>query len=201
MFFCKDCDAYRVMGQRIAIIGHNNETVEYALGMVLYSPCVIISTNGHPPAWDALHENWVAEYEIPVRPERIVSVAHRKGKVCALEFEQGERVAADCVFTTRGDIYHNSLAQSLGAKLDAEGQIAVDDCGRTSVAGLYAAGCVTPANCQMIVAAGQAAMAAQAINRDLFEESLRNHSLRRYRAEQLRSEQTEPELLQVGSSS
>src|SRR5438067_8664483 len=32
MFFCKDCDGYRVRGKRIAIIGQNNETVEYALG-------------------------------------------------------------------------------------------------------------------------------------------------------------------------
>ena len=49
----------------------------------------------------------------------------------------------------------------------------VDHCMRTSVPRLYAAGCVTPANCQMIIAAGQGAAAAQAINRDLFEESLR----------------------------
>jgi thioredoxin reductase (NADPH) len=47
----------------------------------------------------------------------------------------------------------------------------------TSVPGLYAAGCVTPANCQMIIAAGQGATAAQAINRDLFEESLQRHAL------------------------
>ena len=63
---------------------------------------------------------------------------------------------------------------------------------RTTVPNLYAAGCVTPANCQMIIAAGQGAAAAQAINRDLFEESLKNHSLRRYREVQLREESTVP---------
>ena len=46
-------------------------------------------------------------------------------------------------------------------------------------------GCVTPANCQMIIAAGQGATAAQAINRDLFEESLARHSLRHLRDRQL----------------
>ena len=64
---------------------------------------------------------------------------------------------------------------------------------RTSVPGLYAAGCVTPANCQMIIAAGQGAAAAQAINRDLFEESLATHSLRRFREVQLADEKTIPE--------
>jgi hypothetical protein len=63
----------------------------------------------------------------------------------------------------------------------------------TSVPRLYAAGCVAPANCQMIIAAGQGATAAQAINRDLFEESTANHSLRRFREVQLHEEKTVPE--------
>ena len=87
----------------------------------------------------------------------------------------------DYLFTTRGDIFHNQLAKKLGAKIDSDGQIKVDQCMRTTRARLYAAGCVTPANCQMIIAAGQGAAAAQAINRDLFEESLATHSLRRFR--------------------
>jgi membrane carboxypeptidase/penicillin-binding protein len=65
----------------------------------------------------------------------------------------------------------------LGAKIDGEGQVEVDGNLRTTVTGLYAAGCVTPANCQMVIAAGQGATAAQAINRDLFEESLAKHAL------------------------
>jgi thioredoxin reductase (NADPH) len=63
---------------------------------------------------------------------------------------------------------------------------------RTSVKGLYAAGCVTPANCQMIIAAGQGAAAAQAINRDLFEESLATHSLKPLRQTQLALRRTRP---------
>lgn len=83
------------------------------------------------------------------------------------------------MFTTRGDVYHTALAEELGAAEDEEGQLVVDTDMRTSVPGLYAAGCVTPANCQMIIAAGQGATAAQAIDRDLFDESLRRHRLPR----------------------
>ncbi len=64
---------------------------------------------------------------------------------------------------------------------------------RTTVPRLYAAGCVTLANRQMIIAAGQGAAAAQAINRDLFDQSLESHSLRRMREVQLCEEQTVPE--------
>ena len=48
-------------------------------------------------------------------------------------------------------------------------KIVVDASLRTSVVGLYAA--------DMIIAASQGAIAGQAINRDLFEPSLRNHAI------------------------
>ena len=194
MFFCKDCDGCRVRGKRIAIVGSNNEAVEYALGMLHYSACVVIATNGKRASWDRRHARWLEEYEIPVARKRIRDVDHRKRKIRALEFASGEQVKIDYIFTTRGDIFYNKLAKKLGAKLDSDGQIKVDQCMRTTVPRLYAAGCVTPANCQMIIAAGQGAAAAQAINRDLFEESLASHSLRRFREEQLEDEKTVPEV-------
>jgi thioredoxin reductase (NADPH) len=193
MFFCKDCDGYRVRGKQIAIIGANNEAVEYALGMLHYSACVIVATNGEKAHWDEQHATWLEEYEIPEHPARIVECDRRDCQVRGLAFADGREVKIDYIFTTRGDIFHTDLAEKVGAKLDRDGQIEVDHCMRTSVPRLYAAGCVTPANCQMIIAAGQGAAAAQAINRDLFEESLRTHSLRRFREEQLENEKTEPD--------
>ena len=86
MFFCKDCDGHRVRGKRIAIIGANNEAVEYALGMLHYSSCVVVATNGKRPHWDRQHARWLEEYEIPVARKRIRDVAHRKRKIRALEF-------------------------------------------------------------------------------------------------------------------
>jgi len=93
----------------------------------------------------------------------------------------------------------NKLARDLGAAVDEEGQIVVDRCMATNVKGLYAAGCVTPANCQMIIAAGEGAKAAQAINRDLFLESLAQRTLRRFRKQQLEEGETEPALVPADS--
>ncbi|HEY2140165.1 MAG TPA: NAD(P)/FAD-dependent oxidoreductase [Chthoniobacterales bacterium] len=194
MFFCKDCDGYRVRGKRIAIVGANNEAVEYALGMLHYSACVIVATNGDRPSWDKQHARWLAEYEIPVARRPVRDVDHRRRQIRALEFGGGKSIKIDYLFTTRGDIFYNKLAKKLGAKIDPDGQIRVDQCMRTTVPRLYAAGCVTPANCQMIIAAGQGAAAAQAINRDLFEESLATHSLRRFRETQLEEQKTVPEV-------
>ncbi len=193
MFFCKDCDGFRVRGKRIAICGANNEAVDYALGMLSYSACVIVATNAQTPRWSRRHAGWLKEYEIPVHREKITGVHHRGCQVRGLRLLGGSEVRMDYIFTTRGDVFHTRLAESLGARLDEDGQIRVDGCMRTSVPRLYSAGCVTPANCQMIIAAGQGAAAAQTINRELFEESLRTHSLRRLREAQLEEKRTSPE--------
>lgn len=193
MFFCKDCDGFRVREKRIAIIGANDDAVEYALGMLLYSACVMIATNGEKIRWSEQHARWIEEYDIPLHTEYIQDVRHRDRRVESIHLEGGREVMIEYIFTTRGDVFYTGLAEQLGAELDEEGQLRVNDKMRTSVPRLYAAGCVTPANCQMIIAAGQGATAAQAINRDLFEESLQNHTLRRFREVQLAQEETVPE--------
>lgn len=186
IFFCKDCDGYRVQGKTIGVYGWRNETVEYALAMLRYSSAVLLLTDGRAPSWDARHNQWLREHNISVFREPIIDVHHQRRQIEQLRFQNGSAISLDALFTTRGDVCLNDLAKQLGAKLDRQGEILVDLEMRTTRPGLYAAGCVTPANCQMIVAAGQGATAAQTINRDLFEESLANHSLRRFSTKSLR---------------
>jgi len=180
LFFCKDCDAHRLQGKRIVIMGRNNEAVDYALAMLWFTPFVTLVTNAGKIVWDNDHAEWLAEYQLPVRKDRIHSVKHAEGRLERIDFVRGEPTQVDAIFTTRGDVPHSALAEGVGAALDEEGQIIVDACLKTNVPGLYAAGCVTAANCQMIIAAGQGAIGGQAINRDLFEESLRQHRLPRF---------------------
>jgi thioredoxin reductase (NADPH) len=179
VLFCKDCDAFRVRGKRILVYGRRNEAARYALAMLAFSPSVAILTDGRPHGWDRPWHEALNEYGVPVRREPIKELLHVQGRLLAVVFHDGTSCEADALFTTRGDVYHTALAENLGAAEDEEGQLIVDADMRTTVTGLYAAGCVTQANCQMIIAAGQGATAAQAIDRDLFEQSLRRHCLPR----------------------
>jgi thioredoxin reductase (NADPH) len=198
MFFCKDCDGFRVQNKTVVVYGWTNETVQYALAMLAYTPVVAVVTDGRAPQWDPTHRNWLREYEVPVFTAAIRKACHEGCEIRSLMLEGGDEVEVDALFTTRGDIYYNKIARSLGAELDPEGQIRVDASMATNVAGLYAAGCVTPANCQMVIAAGDGARAAQAMNRDLFDESLATHRLRRLRKTQLSRGKTEPAVRQEG---
>ena len=179
VLFCKDCDAFRVRGKRIAVYGRHNEAARYALAMLAFSPSVTLVTDGKVPLWDRDLKQALNDYSVPVRGEPVKAFLHRDGWLEAILFEDATRCQADAMFTTRGDVYHTALAEGLGAAEDEEGQLIVDGDMRTSVPGLYAAGCVTPANCQMIIAAGQGATAAQAIDHDLFDERLRSRTLPR----------------------
>jgi thioredoxin reductase (NADPH) len=177
MFFCKDCDGVRVRGKRIAIYGTTDEAADYALGMLMYSSSVSIVTDGGVPRWSKARARWLREYQIPVHQGHIERAVCRSCQIQSLKFSAGGDLAVEALFTTRGDVYHNKLAKMLGARV-VNGEVMVDVEMRTAVEGLYAAGCVTPANCQMISAAGQGATAAQTVNRDLFQESLALHALR-----------------------
>ncbi|HEU4686115.1 MAG TPA: NAD(P)/FAD-dependent oxidoreductase [Nitrospira sp.] len=179
LLFCKDCDAYRMQGKRIAVYGRRNEAARYALAMLAFSPAVAVLTDGKEALWDGQWEHDLSEYSIPVRRQRIRGLLHEDGWLRAVRFDDGPDCSVDAIFATRGDVCHTGLAEALGAAKDDEGQLRVDEDMRTAVPGLYAAGCLTPANCQMIIAAGQGATAAQAINRDLFVEDLRGGSLPR----------------------
>src|SRR5436190_8346678 len=95
MFFCKDCDGYRVQHRSIAIYGWRNETVEYALGMLMYSPCVVIVTDGREPRWSRRHQGWIREYSIPIYRRPIEHVRHRRGQIRALVFQGGDEVLVE----------------------------------------------------------------------------------------------------------
>lgn len=180
MFFCKDCDGQRVRGKRIAIYGASDEAARYALAMLAYSSSVCVTTNGAAPHWDQRYHDLLKKHSISVYTQAIRTVVRDDAQLGALELDDGKTVELDALFTTRGDIYFNHLAKMVGAEIDACGEIVVNSDYQTSVKGLYAAGCVTPANCQIGIAAGQGVAAAQAINCALFDQALASENIRRF---------------------
>jgi thioredoxin reductase (NADPH) len=172
MYFCKDCDGLKVKKKPVVVIGIENDTAEFALALTCYTPRIFLATNGSKPKWNKLCARLLERYKIPVLQARITTVQHTGECLTSLEFADGKSVTAHALFTAKGDIVKNSLAKSFGVRMDESGFIIVDKCMRTSKKGVYSAGCVTQANCQMIIAAGGGATAAQAINRNLFEEDV-----------------------------
>ena len=67
----------------------------------------------------------------------------------------------------------SSLGATLGCDMNAQGGIVIDNFGRTTVKGIYAAGDTSGNASQLIVAASQGSMAAAGITMDLIQSELR----------------------------
>ena len=75
-----------------------------------------------------------SEYEIPVArgADQGCRASRPQDPVAPLRPQNHGPVKIDYIFTTRGDVFHTELAEGLGAELDEEGQIKVDQCMRTN---------------------------------------------------------------------
>jgi thioredoxin reductase len=86
----------------------------------------------------------------------------------------GRVVARDAVFVPPHFVPNSALLERLGCEVDAGGWVAVDQTGRTSVPGVWAAGNIVDPRAQLITAAGAGSAAAIAVNADLVEDDVRN---------------------------
>jgi thioredoxin reductase (NADPH) len=73
----------------------------------------------------------------------------------------------DVLYAALGCHPRAELGAALGARLDDGGNLVIDSHCRTGIDGLYAAGDVTGGLDQIVVACGQAAIAATAIHNSL----------------------------------
>ena len=81
--------------------------------------------------------------------------------------DDGSEHRFDVLYAALGCHPRHELGAALGARLDRGGNLVIDAHCRTGIEGLYAAGDVTGGLDQIVVATGQAAIAATAIHNRL----------------------------------
>jgi thioredoxin reductase len=161
---CVECDAYDYADQPIALIGETDDLTERALLLSQWSRDLVVFTNGV----GVVDEPRLASRGIRVDRRAIRDVSGDRSGLTGVVLADGSVVARTAAFVR--PVYSPNLgyAHALGLEFDAEGFLAVDASGRTSVTGVYAAGDSTaPGPQQLIVAAGAGAKVAAALNRDL----------------------------------
>jgi thioredoxin reductase len=170
VFHCPDCDGFEVTGKRVAILGSGRETVGFTLNLLTWTDRLTLLTDGRGDELTDEHRAKLAEFDIPFTDRRVTGLegdaeTHKLARVC---FDDGEALEADALFFNLGTIPASNLHEMLGCKLDEEcGLVWVDDDQQTSVAGVYAAGDITPRSQLAVVAAAEGAMAAIHIHKSL----------------------------------
>lgn len=167
---CLNCDGWNRRGGRLALFGvpGARRLAERAVLLGRWSEDVAVFAGERE-----LTEEQAAALRargVRVDRRRVSAVLGERGVMTGLRLEDGETVERDGAFVDPAYEAQLDFLVGLGAVRDADGLLAVDPEGRTSVPGLYAAGEVAPPGPRMlIIAAGAGATTAIAVNRDLLD--------------------------------
>jgi thioredoxin reductase len=167
LFSCIECDGYEHSNKPLALIGETSDLASRALLIAQWSHNLTVFTNALGRITDA-QEAVLAERGVHVERGVIDDVVGERGVVSAVRLADGRSVTVEGGFVRPHWDAALGYLSSLDLAKDGWGLLTTDADGRTTVAGVYAAGDSTaPGPQQLIVAAGSGARAAAAINRDL----------------------------------
>ncbi len=170
LFWCITCDGYKTLNKKVVIIGHDDDTACTAMQFKMYTSDITIISNTETPK-EKISEGWLQRLKtahIPIVHGKISKVIGNNGMISSIEVNQ-ESLLVDFIFNQQGATPNNSLALELGVKIDKHGYIVTDVEQRTNVPFVYAAGDVTKLfSHQVVTAAHEGSMAAEAANYDLY---------------------------------
>ena len=161
---CAVCDGYEANDERIAVYGPVGEAIGHAVFLRTFSRSVTAIASDATAA-DAQAQALAARARVAVlpMPSRLRQDAGR----CVVDFANADSRDFDTLYPVLGGDAQSELATALGARVDGNRELIVDDQQQTSVEGLYAIGDVVSALNQISVAVGHAAIAATAIHNRL----------------------------------
>ena len=172
---CPYCHGWEVRDRPIGVLSTGEGSVEHAQLLRQWSDDVVFFANGHE--LPAVEREQLEARGIDVVDGKVQRLVVEQGELTGVALEAGRIVSREAVFIrpnmqARG----GDLFEQLGCEVDALGFLQVGEAGRTSVAGVWAAGNVANPRAQVITAAGEGSAAAIAINADLVQEEVRLRS-------------------------
>jgi thioredoxin reductase len=160
VFHCAFCDGWEVRDRPLAFQGSGPGAVRSALVLAAWSNDVVLCTDGAPDPGGAL----LAEAGVRVRTESIDRLAGDGDRLERIEFSHGAPEPREALFVNTRRDQPNGLAAALGCELTEAGTIVTDADGRTSVAGVYAAGDAATAHSRSVAnAIGTGSRVAHAV--------------------------------------
>jgi thioredoxin reductase (NADPH) len=161
---CPICDAYEASGKKIALVAYGKCRVKEALLLRGYTADLSVLTLGNSAELSLDDMHLLKEAGIAVVLEPIEKLTQEGGKIAAWPAGGSQPHTFDAVYSALGMQLRSELAIALGAETDGNDALVTDRHQQTTISGLYAAGDVVHGLSQVNVAAGQAAIAATAIN-------------------------------------
>ncbi|HUS09078.1 MAG TPA: NAD(P)/FAD-dependent oxidoreductase [Pyrinomonadaceae bacterium] len=171
VFHCPYCDGWEMRDQPLAIYGRGEKGAGLALELLLWSRKLVLCTDG-PGDLEDKDISRLKKYNISIREDKIARLEGTEGVLERIVFANGESLAVRAMFFSTDQKQASDLAVKLGCELTDQGCVDTGDYETTKVKGLYVAGDASRFVQFVIVAAGEGAQAAVAINKELLQEDL-----------------------------
>ena len=165
------CHGWEVRDQPIGVLGTRPDAVQHALLVRQWSDDVIFFVHTLDLGPDERHR--LEARGVQVVPGTIDHLVVDDDRLTGVALHDGRVIPRAAVFIRPVNVPHpDGVLAALGCDLDAGGFPLVDATGRTSAAGVWAAGNVVDPRFQVITSAGAGSAAAIAINADLVQEDV-----------------------------
>ncbi|MGA1820309.1 MAG: NAD(P)/FAD-dependent oxidoreductase [Thermoplasmatota archaeon] len=172
--YCATCDGFFFKGKDVLVVGGGSTALLYAIYLDNIQCRVKLVHRRDEFRGEKALQDQVRSLDIELVMDTVVEEfmgGDQLQKVRLRNVKTGEitEMPIDGAFIAVGEIPKNDIARSLGVELDGEGYIKVDRRMATSVPGVFAAGDITGGLKQIVVAAGEGAIAATSAFEDLME--------------------------------
>jgi thioredoxin reductase len=169
---CPYCHGHEVRDRQLGVLGGSSGAVRYAQIVRQWTHDLVYFTP--PGRLTAAERSQLTARAIGVVEGVIEQLVVDQDRLRGVQMHDGCVVPRDALFVPPRFVPNSRLLAGLGCDVDAEGWVTTDGTGRTSVAGVWAAGNVADPRAQVVTAAGAGSAAAIALNADLVDEDVRD---------------------------
>ena len=171
LLHCPYCHGWEVRDRPVGVLGTQAGAVEHAQLVRQWSDDVVFFV--HDYALTGAEAAGLEARGVRIVRGEVARLVVENDRLTGVELADGRVVARTAVFVRPGNAPHpDGLLAGLGCETDEAGFATVDDAGRTSVPGVWAAGNVVDPRAQVITAAGAGSAAAISLNADLVREDV-----------------------------
>jgi thioredoxin reductase len=171
LLHCPYCHGWEVRDQPIGVLGTAPGSAQHALLIRQWSEDVAFFA--HTLELTSTERTDLGARGVQIVHGEVSRLVIDGDRLSGVELSDGRVVARTAVFIRPVNVPHDDgLLAGLGCGVDGAGFAVVDHTGRTSSAGVWAAGNVVDPRAQVITAAGAGSAAAIAINADLVNEDV-----------------------------
>lgn len=161
-FHCPACDGHEAEDRDVVAYGWDERLVGFAASLLNWARSVTVLTSGRSFAGDDACRGVLSRHDIELVETPAVRLVGERGALEGVELEDGRVVPASLFFFSVAHSPRVALAEALGCAIDEDGYVAIDESGRTTVDGVFAAGDVVPGLQLVQVAAAQGTAAGVA---------------------------------------